>query len=61
MVDFVREPIALMAGAARIVAMGGYNTVCEVLSLGRPALIAPRVSPRAEQVLRAERLGRRAG
>lgn len=55
-VDFVNEPIALMAGAARIVAMGGYNTVCEVLSLGRPALIVPRTRPRAEQILRAERL-----
>ena len=22
--------------------MGGYNTICEVLSLGRPALIVPR-------------------
>lgn len=36
--------------------MGGYNSVCEVLSLGRPALIVPRVRPRAEQVIRAERL-----
>ena len=55
-VDFVREPIALMQGAARIVSMGGYNTVCEVLSLGRPALIVPRARPRAEQAIRAERL-----
>lgn len=53
-VDFVAEPIALMAGAARIVAMGGYNTICEVLSLGVPSLIVPRVAPRQEQVLRAE-------
>ena len=42
-VDFMAEPIALMAGAAKIVAMGGYNTTCEILSLGRPALIVPRV------------------
>jgi predicted glycosyltransferase len=55
-VDFVKEPIALVAGAARIVAMGGYNTICEVLSLRRPALIVPRCRPRAEQILRAERL-----
>lgn len=59
LVDFVREPIALMQGAARIVSMGGYNTVCEVLSLGRPALIVPRALPRAEQVIRAERLAAR--
>jgi predicted glycosyltransferase len=55
-VEFVREPIALMAGAAAIIAMGGYNTVCEVLSLKRPALIVPRAAPRAEQAIRAERL-----
>lgn len=55
-VDFLREPIALMQGAARIVCMGGYNTVCEVLSLGRPALIVPRVRPRTEQLIRARRL-----
>lgn len=55
-VEFVSEPIALMEGAARIVAMGGYNTVCEILSLHRPALIVPRVCPRAEQLMRAERL-----
>lgn len=58
-VPFVREPIALMAGAARVVAMGGYNTVCELLALGRPSLIVPRAAPRAEQVLRAERLAER--
>lgn len=55
-VAFVREPIALMQGAARIVSMGGYNTVCEVLTLGRPTLIVPRARPRAEQLIRAERL-----
>ena len=58
-VPFVREPIALMAGAARIVAMGGYNTVCEILALRRPALVVPRARPRAEQALRAERLAAR--
>lgn len=55
-VDFLSEPVGLMQNAARIVAMGGYNSICEVLSLGRPALIVPRVAPRREQILRAERL-----
>lgn len=58
-VDFIREPIALMAGASRIISMGGYNTICEVLSLGRPSLVVPRARPRAEQAIRAERLARR--
>jgi predicted glycosyltransferase len=58
-VEFIREPVALTAGAAAIIAMGGYNTVCEVLSLDRPALIVPRAAPRAEQAIRAERLAAR--
>lgn len=58
-VDFLPEPLGLMQSAARIIAMGGYNTVCEVLSLGRAALIVPRVTPRREQILRAEPLAAR--
>jgi predicted glycosyltransferase len=55
-VEFVREPVVLAARAAAIVGMGGYNTTSEMLSLGRPALIVPRVRPRQEQLLRAARL-----
>lgn len=44
--------------ASGIVAMGGYNTFCEILSFGRPALVVPRTSPRLEQYLRAERAQR---
>lgn len=54
--DFIPEPLPLIAKAARVVAMGGYNTVTEVLSFGAPALILPRTQPRREQILRAERL-----
>src|SRR5271168_2343705 len=32
---------ALMARAAGVVAMGGYNTFCEILSFDKPALIMP--------------------
>jgi predicted glycosyltransferase len=45
----------MMEKAAGIVAMGGYNTFCEILSLDKPALIMPRVAPRKEQLVRAER------
>jgi predicted glycosyltransferase len=50
----------LVDGASGVVAMGGYNTFCEALSLDKPAVIAPRTSPRQEQLIRAraaERLG----
>ena len=36
--------------------MGGYNSVCSVLSFGKRALVVPRVVPRKEQLVRAERL-----
>ena len=46
---------SLMARAAGIVAMGGYNTFCEILSFDKPALIVPRTTPRLEQHIRAQR------
>lgn len=54
--DFVKDLRPLYGLADCIVAMGGYNTVCEVLGTGRRALIVPRERPRLEQLLRAERL-----
>src|SRR5207244_551158 len=45
----------LMARAAAVVAMGGYNTFCEILSFDKPALIVPRTAPRLEQYIRAQR------
>jgi predicted glycosyltransferase len=54
---FVADTGPLLERAWRVVAMGGYNTVCEVLASNKPALIVPRVHPRCEQLLRAERLG----
>jgi predicted glycosyltransferase len=46
---------SLVARAAGVVAMGGYNTFCEVLSLDKRALIVPRTEPRLEQHIRASR------
>ena len=45
----------LVEGALGVVAMGGYNTFCEILSFGKPALVVPRTVPRQEQLLRAQR------
>lgn len=44
----------LMEKAAAVVCLGGYNTFCEVLSLNKRSLIVPRITPRAEQLLRAQ-------
>ncbi|MCS7266435.1 MAG: hypothetical protein NZ704_00090 [Geminicoccaceae bacterium] len=45
----------LFERALGVVAMGGYNTFCEILSFGKPALVVPRTEPRREQFIRAER------
>ncbi|MCP5373265.1 MAG: hypothetical protein H6907_16175 [Hyphomicrobiales bacterium] len=46
---------SLMANAAGIVSMGGYNLFCEALSFDKPTLIFPRTVPRLEQYIRAKR------
>jgi predicted glycosyltransferase len=53
---FVNDPDLLLSLADRVVAMGGYNTVCELLSFHKRALIVPRMQPRMEQFIRAQRL-----
>ena len=53
LLPFITEPIGYLARAERVIAMGGYNTVNEILSLGRPGLVVPRVRPREEQLVRA--------
>jgi predicted glycosyltransferase len=45
----------LMDRAAGVVAMGGYNTFCEILSFDKRAIIVPRTAPRLEQYIRASR------
>ncbi|MEZ2126695.1 MULTISPECIES: glycosyltransferase family protein [unclassified Sinorhizobium] len=54
-IEFDSRMEELIAGAKAVVAMGGYNTYCEILSFDKPALIIPRVKPREEQLLRAQR------
>jgi predicted glycosyltransferase len=54
-IEFDNRMEDLIAGAKAVVAMGGYNTYCEILSFDKPALIVPRVKPREEQLIRARR------
>jgi predicted glycosyltransferase len=44
-----------LACAAGVIAMGGYNTFCEMLSFDKPAVLMPRSAPRLEQTIRARR------
>lgn len=54
-IEFDNRMEDLVAGAEAVVSMGGYNTVCEILSFDKPALVVPRVVPREEQLIRASR------
>ncbi|MHB1800506.1 MAG: glycosyltransferase family protein [Actinomycetes bacterium] len=57
--DFVADPSALFADADVVVTMGGYNTLCEVVRQGVPAVVVPRTEPRREQELRARLFAQR--
>lgn len=54
--EFVSGAYEFVRQADAAVSMGGYNSVCELLSAGCPTLLVPRVRPRLEQALRAARL-----
>ncbi|MFC7405920.1 glycosyltransferase family protein [Georgenia alba] len=54
--DYVEDAPELLAGAAAVIGMGGYNTVCEAMAAGTPMLVVPRVTPRKEQLVRARAL-----
>ncbi|MGM1030217.1 MAG: glycosyltransferase family protein [Actinomycetota bacterium] len=52
----VPDMLPLLHRAAAVVCMGGYNTVCELMSTDTPALVVPRVERRAEQRMRVAAL-----
>ena len=56
MLEFTDDLMSYMGAADSVVSMGGYNTTCEILSLAKPAVVIPRISPVQEQWIRAKRL-----
>ncbi len=54
MYHFYRQMEKAFAAADVVVSMGGYNTLCEILSQGTISLVIPRETPRKEQLLRAQ-------
>ncbi len=59
LLDFSDDMASLMDAADLVVCMGGYNTICELLTLKKRAIIVPRTKPVQEQWIRAERLERK--
>jgi len=56
LIGFTNEMERCLQEATAVIAMGGYNSVMEILAAGLPALVVPREFPRREQRLRAERI-----
>jgi predicted glycosyltransferase len=52
--EFSDDIASYMDAADTVVCMGGYNTICEILSLSKKAVVVPRVKPVQEQWIRAK-------
>lgn len=52
--DFSDDMGSEIAAANLVIAMGGYNSICEILSYRKRAIIIPRAVPVREQRIRAE-------
>ncbi|MDZ4865230.1 MAG: glycosyltransferase [Gemmatimonadota bacterium] len=52
-IDFEADLTRRYAEADVVVSMAGYNTVCELLSMRRRAVLVPRAEPVMEQLIRA--------
>lgn len=53
---FVRNTGPFLAQSDLVISTGGYNTITDILSYARKALVVPRIKYRKEQFLRAERM-----
>ena len=49
---FYRQMEKILAAADLVISMGGYNTLCELMSQKTVSLLIPRETPRMEQTLR---------
>lgn len=53
--SFYEDLPRLVTESAAVVSMAGYNTTAEILRANRPAVLLPRLRPRMEQLMRAQR------
>ena len=57
--EFEAEIANLYAESDVVVSQAGYNTVCELLSFSRRAILVPRSEPVREQLIRARLMAER--
>ena len=50
---FYRQMETIIAASDLVISMGGYNTLCELMSQKKLSLLIPRETPRMEQTIRA--------
>ncbi len=58
-VEHLPDLAAVAAGASAVISRGGYNSLVELIGLGVPTVVVPRVWPRVEQLLRAHAFAER--
>ena len=54
--DFTNRLLNYIHAADLVVSMAGYNTITEILALGKKAVVVPRHKPSQEQLIRASRM-----
>lgn len=54
--DFSDDMMSMVSAADVVLSMGGYNTVCELLTLHKRGVVVPRTEPVQEQWIRAQRM-----
>lgn len=54
--EFTDDLMSYIEAADVIISMAGYNTVCEILSAEKAAVIIPRCQPSKEQLIRSEKM-----
>lgn len=54
--DFTERLMCYLQTADLVVSMAGYNTITEIFSLGKKAVVIPRCKPSYEQLIRASRM-----
>jgi len=56
LLDSTNNMFSYLNAADLVISKGGYNSICEILSLNKRAIIVPHTKPRVEQLIRAGRL-----
>lgn len=54
--EFTNDMMSYMEAADAVVSIAGYNTICEILTFSKRAVLVPRTQPVKEQLIRAERM-----